>query len=216
MPVLKIKDQGHAAKAVAFNFEDMTARAQKYLDQVKAEAAQIMARTEKQAEEIRRKAERDGQAAAMKKVEAMIDQKVGEQMKSVLPALRQAVAEVQQTRQTWLGHWEKSAVHLATQIAARVIRREVAHAPEITLELVREALELAAGSPEIRVLLHPEDHEALAGGVRTLAAELGALAPVKVLSDPKISRGGCRLETCHGAIDQQFEAQLARIEQELT
>ena len=27
--------------------------------------------------------------------------------------------------------------------------------------------------------------------------------------------GGCRIETLHGSIDQQFEAQLARIEEEL-
>jgi flagellar biosynthesis/type III secretory pathway protein FliH len=37
-----------------------------------------------------------------------------------------------------------------------------------------------------------------------------------VVADPQVSLGGCRVETRFGVIDQQFEAQLARIEQELT
>ena len=36
------------------------------------------------------------------------------------------------------------------------------------------------------------------------------------MADPEIARGGCRVETRFGTIDQQFEAQLARIEEELT
>jgi flagellar assembly protein FliH len=42
------------------------------------------------------------------------------------------------------------------------------------------------------------------------------LAPAEMIADPEISPGGCRIETLHGAIDQQFESQLARIEEELT
>jgi flagellar biosynthesis/type III secretory pathway protein FliH len=42
------------------------------------------------------------------------------------------------------------------------------------------------------------------------------LAELKFAGDPSITRGGCRLETRHGVIDQQLETQLARIEAELT
>jgi len=45
---------------------------------------------------------------------------------------------------------------------------------------------------------------------------LARLAPAEVIADQSISRGGCRVETPKGAIDQQFETQLARIAEELT
>ena len=38
----------------------------------------------------------------------------------------------------------------------------------------------------------------------------------EITADATISRGGCRVETRFGTIDQQFESQLKRIEEELT
>ena len=37
-----------------------------------------------------------------------------------------------------------------------------------------------------------------------------------IVADPEITTGGCRVETQFGMIDQQFEAKLERIEEELT
>ena len=47
---------------------------------------------------------------------------------------------------------------MAAAIARRVIRRELTRQPEIPLALVREALELAAGSAQVRIHLNPADH----------------------------------------------------------
>jgi len=68
---------------------------------------------------------------------------------TVLPALRHVVQDVQHAKQAWLTHWEASAVHVAAAIAERLIRRELPRQPEITLTLVREALELAAGTGRV-------------------------------------------------------------------
>ena len=101
-------------------------------------------------------------------------------------------------------------------MAARVCRRELERQPEIPLQLVKEALQLAAGSPSVRVLLNPADLASLGNQLQQLAAEISRLAPAELVADERIARGGCRVETQYGAIDQQFESQLNRIEQELT
>jgi flagellar assembly protein FliH len=82
--------------------------------------------------------------------------------------------------------------------------------------LVREALELASGSSQVRVYMNPADHAALRTQVQTLVKELSPLAPAELLADPQITSGGCRVDTQFGSIDQQLEVQLARIEAELT
>ena len=65
-------------------------------------------------------------------------------------------------RQTRLAHpLGEDAIHVAASIAGRVIRRPLPGMPEVTLNLIREALELAAGSPQLRIHLHPSDHDAL-------------------------------------------------------
>ena len=47
------------------------------------------------------------------------------------------------------------------------------------------------------------------------AINIAPLANTELVADPQITQGGCRVETRFGVIDQQFEAQLARIEDEL-
>jgi flagellar assembly protein FliH len=214
--IIRATDRESGTQTVAFNFDDMTAQANRYLDKVRGEATQIVRRAQEQATaargQVRREAEVEGRQAAMQAVGQM----VGQQMTTALPALNKVVEDIRHAKQAWLRHWEQSAVHVAAAIAGRVLRRELTRQPEVTLTLVREALELAAGSTQLRIHLHPDDHRTLAGQVDALAKEMSSVAEAELVADPEITRGGCRVETRFGVIDQQFEAQLARIEEELT
>ncbi|MEX0977257.1 MAG: FliH/SctL family protein, partial [Pirellulales bacterium] len=133
-----------------------------------------------------------------------------------LLAARAAVDAIHAARAQWLAHWQHAALGVATAIAERIIRREVERAPDVTLALVREALELAAGSADVQLVMHPDDLAALSGQVERLTAELARLGEARIVTDASITRGGCRVDTRFGTIDQQFELQLARIALELT
>ena len=209
--IIRTADPSHASRGVAFNLDDLAVQAGEYLAKVRAEAAAIVARAHSAAGAVRRQAEVEGREAALHNIEAL----VARQMATVLPALRQAIAEIRSARHSWLARWEAGAVRLCAAIAERVIRRELSRHPEITLDLVRESLELAAGSSHIRIHLNPEDHKALGAQVRSLIDEMAALGSAEVTADAQITPGGCRLETRFGSIDQQFESQLERIEEEL-
>lgn len=213
--IIKAADRQRAVRSVAFNFDDMRGHADAYLEQVRAQAKQILFEAAQAAQGIRQQAEQEGRRAGEAAVEAMLDRKVREQVQTALPALRAAIDDLHKSRSAWQAHWERSAVHLAAAIAARIVRRELRSDPAITLGWVREALELAAGSSRVRLLLHPADMEALRGQTESLAAELGRLAPAQVVADASVAAGQCRVETEHGTIDQQIEAQLRRIEEEL-
>jgi flagellar assembly protein FliH len=209
--ILRAADATHDPLAVAFNFDDLAAQANHYVERARMEAAEIVAGAQDQADAIRQQAAEEGRQAALAEVEQM----VARQVAPALAALQQASGDLQQAKQAWVSHWEASAVHVAGAIAARVIRHELTRQPEITLTLVREALELAAGSPNVRLRLNPDDHQALGAEVRMLIDAMSALGGAEVTADAAISRGGCRVETRFGTIDQQFESQLSRIEEEL-
>jgi flagellar assembly protein FliH len=151
----------------------------------------------------------------MNTAEKELDERIGKQMKTLLPALAKAIDGIEQAKTNWLSHWEKNVVHLAARIAARVVRKEVVAEPEITLTLLREALELAVGGGSMTIRLNPADHAALGGQVANLASEFARLAAADLVADPQIAAGGCRIETQFGTIDQTCAAQLARIEEEL-
>ncbi|MCS7305069.1 MAG: FliH/SctL family protein [Thermoguttaceae bacterium] len=214
MPVIKAGEH-LTAQCVPFNFEDMATQAVRYLEKVRAEAAEIVAQAKKEAAEIRRRAEAEGRQAGQQAIAEMVRHQLGQQLATLMPALQQAIQQIQEARQAWLRHWENSTVHLATQIAARIIRRQLANHPDIPLQLIREALELATGSTQIRLLLNPTDYQTLKPQVEMILREMATLGEVEVAADPTITPGGCRLETQFGIIDQQLETQLRRIEEEL-
>jgi flagellar biosynthesis/type III secretory pathway protein FliH len=220
-----IKHTEHSAErssvgAVAFNFDDMTGKAGAYLAQVKADAAAEIARAKEEAVRIKKQAQQDGTRAAIeaaeKSVQFRVEAQVREQMKTVLPAIQEAVESLKAARHEWLQQWEHNAVKLATAISAKIIRREISRQPDIALALVREALELAAGGHVIRISISPADHSALGKEVEQLAQQLTGLAPTAIVADDSISPGGCLVQTEFGAIDQRIESQLARIEEELS
>jgi len=214
--IIRATDQNRGIQQEAFNFEDLATQAHRYMEKVRAEAAQLLAAAQQEADKLKKRAEAEGRAAGRRAIEQTVTEQLAKQLASLLPALRQAIREIHDAKQAWLTHWEKSAVGVAAAIAARVVRRELTQVPQIAVDWVREALELAAGSSHLRIHLHPDDCETLGRQAQVLAKELTATASIEIIPDPEISLGGCRIETRFGRIDQRLEAQLARIEEELT
>jgi flagellar assembly protein FliH len=209
--ILKASDSHPCPPVAVFNFVDLEAQAAECTARAQAEAAEIVAQARSEADAIRRQAAEEGCKAAMQE----FDKTVATHLAPAIAAIHEADTELRQARQAWLSHWERGAVRLAAAIAARVVRRELREEPDISLSLVREALDLAAGSPNIRLHLNPEDYRALGGQVRSLIDGMSSLGDAEVISDATVTQGGCRVETRFGTIDQQIESQLQRIEEEL-
>src|SRR5437762_1940780 len=198
--IIKSFDHREGVRTSAFNFDDLAHRADAYLGQVREQAAKIVAEARHQAEQIRKQAEIDGLKAAQKQMQTKVEIETGRRMQTVLPAVRSAVGEFLQLKQAWLTHWETIGVGLATRIAGRVLRRELAASPQLPQALIRESLELAVAADDLRLLLNPQDLEHLGGQAQTLVAELAPTGRVEIIGDQRIAAGGCRLETSHGSI----------------
>jgi flagellar assembly protein FliH len=209
--IIHATDQNMATAGVAFNFDDMAGQAKKYLDQVRTDAAKIVVQAQQEAAAVRAQAQAAGRQAALAEVDHIIQR----QLATVIPALRQAILDIHQAKQAWLAEWETAGIHVAAEIAKRLIRGELTRQPKIPLTLIREALQLAAGSGSVRLLLNTDDHRALGNQVLLLVQEMSELGEVQIVADASVSPGGCRVETRFGSIDQTFEAQLARVEEEL-
>ncbi len=201
-------------RRVAFDLQDIAKHGDDYVRSIRAEAARIIQDANAEAAEIRKQAEQAGRVAAEQAIEKMLEEKVGKQMRTLRPALEGVVSQLQAAREEWQEHWQSAAINLAHQLAERLVRRELSQYPEITLQWMREALELTAGASEVQVKLNPEDHRNLAGQAAELAKTISGIAPATITSDANISLGGCRVETKFGAIDMQLETQLAQLAEE--
>ncbi len=210
-----VPSSGQDLRGVAYDFSDLRRQADDYLETVRGEAARIIQAAQEESAKIKRDAEQAGRQAAQAAVESILDKKVAQRMESLTPALATAVQQIEDARQDWLHHWETSLLQLAQALAARVLHRELREQPEIALTWIQAALQLASGSAEITVQLHPTDHQTLGPQVEQLAATCGRAAPTTIVASEAISLGGCVVTTEFGSIDMQLETQLARLAEEL-
>ena len=103
---------------------------------------------------------------------------------------------------------EKELVKLAIAIATQIIRREIKLDPGQVIAAVREAIKvLPLSSQKVSLHIHPEDAEL----VRS-ALSLDEMSPAwKMVEDPLITRGGCKVNTEVSHIDATVENRLAAV-----
>jgi flagellar assembly protein FliH len=103
---------------------------------------------------------------------------------------------------------EKELVQLAMAIATQIIRREIKLDPGQVIAAVREAINvLPLSSQNISLHLHPEDAEL----VRSALA-LDEMSPAwRIVEEPLITRGGCKVDTEVSHIDATVENRLAAV-----
>ncbi len=201
--------------AVAFNLEDWSNQEEQYLQQVKAHAQHVIEKTREHANTIRDAAEVEGRAEAQRNAEASLNDVLDQKLSTVIPALAQVAAKLDEARTAWIRNWEHQLIDLALAMAERITRQQLDHRPEIQIGWVREALQLAADGGKVKVRLHPGDRETLAPRLEKLSQELQGLGDVTFDVDPAIEPGGCIVHTEFGRIDQQLSSQLARLREEL-
>jgi len=109
---------------------------------------------------------------------------------------------------------EEELLKLSMLTAKRIIREETRTDIHIIGRTIRSALKFVVEKSNIRILINPDDMEA----VRELLPDLAAMnkgAEFQLIEDNAIKRGGCILETGFGKINATIEGQLEVLEQKV-
>lgn len=205
----------HTLREQLSEVTEMAERARQCVEQAETQAAEMLTEARREADRLRREAIEEGRRQGRLEAQDELRAEMSHSLAAAPTTWQQVAAGLQRAHQEWLARWEHDAVKLSCAIAARLVRRELATHPDIPLELVREALELAAGRQRLRLIVHPRDLALLNDQLRVLVAALPGSCAVELTADETVELGGCRVVTDLGEIDQQWSTQLARITDEL-
>jgi flagellar assembly protein FliH len=225
--LIKARTARNLGGSAMFNFDDLRRQCDESIASARRQGQELLAQATAAADEIRRRAQaegiaagqREGLASARDLVDAraaeIASRQTQERLRTVLPAFQAAAQALQIERDRWLAAWEAAAVKLSADIAEKILRHELSRRPELALPIIREALQLAAGQPQIRLHLHPQDLEQLQAAGNEAVGGLAAVGDATLVPDESVTRGGCTIETRHGVIDARLETQIERITSEL-
>jgi flagellar assembly protein FliH len=139
--------------------------------------------------------ERAGAAAAQAQSAALAKQLTG------------SLEDLTRVRAEMIRHTEKQMVQLAVAVARRVVHREVSLDPNLLLAMMRVALDRLSEAVRVTVRLHPADHRS---AVAALAGQ-ESQEHVTLVADPRLPRGGCRVESDYGDIEAGVDGQIQEV-----
>jgi flagellar assembly protein FliH len=171
-------------------------------------AQEIVAEAGVQAEQIR------DLAAAQGALEER--EKTKQELVPSLTALANAGQMLIILEQQMISRYTPQLVRLALEIAERIVGKSVAEEPQIVATVLERAKREVVEAREIRILLHPADHELLAE-IRPDLVRSGEEngRTIEIVPSAEVSHGGCRLETEIGMVDATIPIQLAEIHRQL-
>ncbi len=103
---------------------------------------------------------------------------------------------------------ESELVELVIAMVRQLVRREVRNDPGQIIGVVREAMSiLPVSSRNISLILHPEDASLVRETYELSDNELGW----RIVEDPVLARGGCRISTETSQVDATLESRLATL-----
>ncbi len=201
------------ADADSFGFEQLEAPPEAQLPprlgDVRAQAAALLAETERQANTIRASARAEGYQAGF----AAGREAAFEELRPAAGALMEAVAGARELSLGAADMVEAEAVRLALQIADRVVASTLEMQPERVLDVLRGALRAVVERERLVIQVNPRDLELVRGAVAELSASLGGIEHVEVQEERRVERGGALVRTQVGEIDATIETKLQRARQ---
>jgi len=212
----------------AFRLNDVMDEAKEFVARANAEAENILREAELRArrteQDVRQAADErgyregyqrglaegreTGQRAAFKAAAERFQQ----QHASLMDCCRSMLSSINADREAWLTSARQDLVELAMAIARRVAHH-VGHAHrEVVLANLEEAVRLVGARSDVTIAVNPADDEAARSFASSLIDLREQWENIRVVSEPEIPPGGCRVQWGSGAIDATLETQLDRIE----
>ena len=142
---------------------------------------------------------RDG-LVALESFKQSFASQVSAQIGAVLHALDQELGALEQ-------NMAASVARVATELARQVVRSELSVRPALVAQVAREAINTVLMSArQITVQVHPDDLPLVASGCEEALLARGA----RLLPQPSLARGGCRIESDAGVVDARVAARWAQ------
>jgi flagellar assembly protein FliH len=167
------------------------------------DAERVLAGAHAEADALRAAARQEGYAAGHADAR--------DEVAATLAALAEAGRHLAAARGRMEDDAVREATTLAVEVAARLVRAEVAVRPERVEGVLRAAIRRATDRSQLVVLVSPSDLSACRAAAPAIMSDMGGIGCMDVVDDPRIGAGSCVLQTGGGDVDATFESQLARV-----
>jgi type III secretion protein L len=170
------------------------------------EAARILEEAEKFAAEIRREAHADAENLRAEAYREGVEKAVTE--------FEQNLLDVREIRERVWRETEQDLLRLAVRLTEKILGRELKSDKKTVADIVATALQNARQQEKLTVRVNPADLPIIEKEIENLT-RTGRIKFMDFIADPRVTEGGCLIESEVGTIDARLETQLRVLERAL-
>lgn len=197
-------------QAAADPLMDLRRHAEQLREEAEAQAANIRAAAERDAAQMHESAWRSGYQEGLAAARQEIEQACGQQLRELV----QVHADLAALRGRLLQEFETAGLELATVMADRILRADVARDPALLTAMLTELLEPLMPVPTLGIRVHPEDLSCLQEKSASLAGGMAG-GTIAWVADPSLPPGSLKVTFEGGDLDASLHSQLIRLKAEL-
>lgn len=170
------------------------------------EAARILEEAENFALDIRREAEIDAENLRAEAYRSGTEKAVTE--------FEQMLLDVREIRERVWRETEQDLLRLSIRLTEKILGREIQSDKTAVADIVATALQNARQQEKLTVRVNPSDLPTIEKEIENLSRS-GRSQFMDFIADPRVSEGGCLIESEVGTIDARLETQLRVLERAL-
>ena len=113
----------------------------------------------------------------------------------------------------------QNEAHIMTtifRIAEKIAYAHIAENPDLVIQVMKQAIEVAQADDEVTVLVSPEQIDFIENLKKLSNRDLDFLKNVRLEPSVEVTSGGCIVETNYGVIDAQVQTRVEKIWTELS
>ncbi|MDH3584965.1 MAG: FliH/SctL family protein [Phycisphaerae bacterium] len=210
-------------RAVVLELGDLRREADRIIADARHEAEAIGRHARAEADRLRSEAEqrgreagvetghREGLAAGREEGLNQARAEAGESLARLEEAWTTALSGWEQQRQSLMLDAEETLLALAVQMATKLVHRVIEVDPATAAAQVSSAIADVMRPGDLVIHVHADDRPVVEDALPGILAKLGRCGHARLVEDPGIESGGCRVECGHGTVDATIETQLRRL-----
>ncbi len=150
---------------------------------------------------------KEGFAKGEEDAKKACDAKAGE----VLSSLEDIFLKTNDAWEKLVKKYENQIISLVCRIAEKVVLAKVAIDDQVVKQSIFQAMEKMPEPEEISLHISPDDYEYIEMIKEDFFDKVKGLKSVSLLSDPSVTKGGCRIESSKAKIETSIESRLEAV-----
>jgi flagellar assembly protein FliH len=172
------------------------------------QAEQVIAKAQKEADNIRKQAREQGYADGFAKGKEENQKEFEEMSQASQQVIASLVSQLKEQEKDMMRLLSPRLADLAMELARRIIHREIKLDQSIVVGQAKEAITKILEREKLIIRVNPREEKTMKAQKPVLMSLFDGIDKIEVVADQTVERGGCVVETNLVKVDAQPESQL--------